>query len=113
MSALEALALKVPSSGPKVDLTVLAPWEVPNWVDRVSYMGVETPPTPAPTTAATNVFQPQVDARGSEVIAPLLRTAPVRAQIIDLVRQATQSANISSKKTEYLLHDLDALLRQN
>jgi hypothetical protein len=42
-TALEALALKVPSSGPKVDLAVLAPWEVPNWVDRVSYMGVETP----------------------------------------------------------------------
>jgi hypothetical protein len=42
-TALEALALKVPSSGPKVDLTVLAPWEVPNWRDRVSYMGVETP----------------------------------------------------------------------
>jgi hypothetical protein len=42
-TALEALALKVPSSGPKVDLTVLAPWEVPNWVDHVSYMGVETP----------------------------------------------------------------------
>jgi hypothetical protein len=42
-TALEALALKVPSSGPKVDVTVLAPWEVPNWVDHVSYMGVETP----------------------------------------------------------------------
>jgi hypothetical protein len=42
-TALEALALKVPSAGPKVDLTVLAPWEVPNWVDHVSYMGVETP----------------------------------------------------------------------
>jgi hypothetical protein len=42
-TALEALALKVPSSGPKVDLTVLAPWEVPNWVDHISYMGVETP----------------------------------------------------------------------
>jgi hypothetical protein len=42
-TALEALALKVPSSGPKVDLTVLAPWEVPNWVDHVLYMGVETP----------------------------------------------------------------------
>jgi hypothetical protein len=42
-TALEALALKVPSSGPKVDLTVLASWEVPNWVDHVSYMGVETP----------------------------------------------------------------------
>jgi hypothetical protein len=42
-TALEALALKVPSSGPKVDLMILAPWEVPNWVDHVSYMGVETP----------------------------------------------------------------------
>jgi hypothetical protein len=42
-TALEALALKVPSSGPKVDVAVLAPWEVPNWVDHVSYMGVENP----------------------------------------------------------------------
>jgi hypothetical protein len=42
-TALEALALKVPSSGPKVDIAVLAPWEVPNWVDHVLYMGVETP----------------------------------------------------------------------
>jgi hypothetical protein len=42
-TALEALALKVPSSGPKVDVAVLAPWEVPNWVDHVSYMGMETP----------------------------------------------------------------------
>jgi hypothetical protein len=42
-TALETLALKVPSSGPKVDLMVLAPWEVPNWVDHVLYMGVETP----------------------------------------------------------------------
>jgi hypothetical protein len=42
-TALEALALKVPSSGPKVDVAVLAPWEVPNWVDHVSYMGVESP----------------------------------------------------------------------
>jgi hypothetical protein len=24
-------------------LTVLAPWEVPNWVGHISYMGVETP----------------------------------------------------------------------
>jgi hypothetical protein len=42
-TALEALALKVPSLGPKVDIVVLAPWEVPNWVDHVSYMGVESP----------------------------------------------------------------------
>jgi hypothetical protein len=40
-TALEALALTVPSSGPKVDMVALAPWEVPNWVEHVSYMGVE------------------------------------------------------------------------
>jgi hypothetical protein len=42
-TALEALALKVPSGGPKVDIAALAPWEVPNWVEHVSYMGVENP----------------------------------------------------------------------
>jgi hypothetical protein len=42
-TALEALALKVPSEGPKVDIVALAPWEVPNWVEHVSYMGVENP----------------------------------------------------------------------
>jgi hypothetical protein len=42
-TALEALALKVPSSGPKVDVMALAPWEVPNWVEHMSYMGVENP----------------------------------------------------------------------
>jgi hypothetical protein len=42
-TALEALALKVPSGGPKVDMVALAPWEVPNWVEHVSYMGVENP----------------------------------------------------------------------
>jgi hypothetical protein len=40
-TALEALALKVPSEGPKVDIVAIAPWEVPNWVEHVSYMGVE------------------------------------------------------------------------
>jgi hypothetical protein len=40
-TALEALALKVPSSGPRVDIVAIAPWEVPNWVEHVSYMGVE------------------------------------------------------------------------
>jgi hypothetical protein len=42
-TALEALALKVPSGGPKFDIVAIAPWEVPNWVEHVSYMGVETP----------------------------------------------------------------------
>jgi hypothetical protein len=42
-TALEALALRVPSDGPKVDIAAVAPWEVPNWVEHVSYMGVENP----------------------------------------------------------------------
>jgi hypothetical protein len=42
-TALEALALRVPSGGPKVDIAAVAPWEVPNWVEHVSYMGVENP----------------------------------------------------------------------
>jgi hypothetical protein len=40
-TALEALALKVPSEGPRVDVVAIAPWEVPNWVEHVSFMGVE------------------------------------------------------------------------
>jgi hypothetical protein len=31
-TVLEALALRVPSEGPKVDIAAVAPWEVPNWV---------------------------------------------------------------------------------
>jgi hypothetical protein len=31
-TVLEALTLKVPSDGPRVDHTVISPWEVPNWV---------------------------------------------------------------------------------
>jgi hypothetical protein len=42
-TVLEALALRVPSEGPKVDVAAIAPWEVPNWVEHVSYMDVETP----------------------------------------------------------------------
>ena len=42
-TALEALAAKVPSWGPRVDVTWISPWEVPNWVVRVQFMGVTTP----------------------------------------------------------------------
>jgi hypothetical protein len=42
-TALEALTVKVPSSGLKVDTATMAPWEVPNWADHVLYMGVESP----------------------------------------------------------------------
>ena len=42
-TVLEALALKVPSHGPKVDLTVIAPWEVPNWAAQMSHWGVTSP----------------------------------------------------------------------
>ena len=42
-TALEALATKVPSWGPCVDVTWIGPWEVPNWVVKVQVMGVTTP----------------------------------------------------------------------
>jgi hypothetical protein len=42
-TVLEALALKVPSDGPRVDHTTVSPWEVPNWVARTRYMGVVAP----------------------------------------------------------------------
>src|ERR1700677_1606878 len=42
-TALEALAARVPSEGPRVDVTAVAPWEVPNWEAHTSYMGVTTP----------------------------------------------------------------------
>jgi hypothetical protein len=42
-TALEALVLEVPSSGPRVNVMALSPWEVPDWVAQVSYMGVENP----------------------------------------------------------------------
>jgi hypothetical protein len=41
-TALEALALKVPSAGPKVDVVAIAPWEVPNWVDTCHIWGWKT-----------------------------------------------------------------------
>ena len=37
---MEALATRVPSWGPRVNLKVIAPWEVPNWAAHVTYMGV-------------------------------------------------------------------------
>jgi hypothetical protein len=42
-TVLEALTLKVPSDGPRVDHTAVSPWEVPNWVVRTWYMGVVAP----------------------------------------------------------------------
>ena len=42
-TVLEALTLRVPSYGPKVDLTVIAPWETPIWVAKTSYWGVTNP----------------------------------------------------------------------
>ena len=42
-TVLEALTSWVPSWGPQVNLKVIAPWEVPNWVTRVTYMGVVNP----------------------------------------------------------------------
>jgi hypothetical protein len=42
-TALETLSARVPSKGPHIDLTAIAPWEVPNWVNRTVYMGVTAP----------------------------------------------------------------------
>jgi hypothetical protein len=39
-TALEALATRVPSDGLCVDITTLAPWEVPSWRTRVKFLGV-------------------------------------------------------------------------
>ena len=44
-TSLEALAARIPARGPRVDVTAIPPWEVPIWVDRVSYMGVINPRT--------------------------------------------------------------------
>src|SRR5579859_8191225 len=44
-TALEALAAWVPSDGPRVDITALAPWEVPNWVTQLRFMGADNPHT--------------------------------------------------------------------
>ena len=42
-TVLEALALKVLTQGPKVNLMVIAPWEVPNWAAQTSHWGVTNP----------------------------------------------------------------------
>jgi hypothetical protein len=42
-TALEALAARVPSDGLHVDITALAPWEVPSWRTRVKFIGVVSP----------------------------------------------------------------------
>ena len=42
-TVLEALARRVPSHRPKVDWTVIAPWEVPVWAAQMSHWGVTNP----------------------------------------------------------------------
>ena len=42
-TVLEALAWRVPSHGPKVDLMVIAPWEIPVWAAQTSHWGVTNP----------------------------------------------------------------------
>ena len=42
-TVLEALALRVPSHGPKVNWTVIAPWEIPIWAAQTSHWGVTNP----------------------------------------------------------------------
>jgi hypothetical protein len=47
-TVLEALAARIPSDGPRVDVVAIPPWEVPNWTTRLTYMGV----IPAPARLA-------------------------------------------------------------
>ena len=42
-TVLEALARRVPSHGPKVDWTVIVPWEIPVWAAQTSHWGVTNP----------------------------------------------------------------------
>ena len=42
-TALEALAVWVPSDGPRVNITAITPWEVPNWASCLGYMGTGQP----------------------------------------------------------------------
>jgi hypothetical protein len=42
-TVLEALAQRVPSWGPRVDIVAVSPWEVPNWAANLTYMGVVRP----------------------------------------------------------------------
>lgn len=83
-----------------------------------AYLGVES----LDANAAPRV-QPEVRAKpsrpkarpqekGDEVVSPLLRTAPVRAQIIDLVEQAAVNADLPTHTTQLLLLDLDTRLRR-
>lgn len=79
-----------------------------------AYMGVEALPSPPlqPALTESSEAEPTIDIRGhNEVLAPLLRTAPVRAQVLAIVEQATINTNLRPKKAHYLLDDLDILLR--
>jgi hypothetical protein len=42
-TVLEALAQRVPSWGPRVDVVAISPWEAPNWAAKLNYMGVVCP----------------------------------------------------------------------
>jgi hypothetical protein len=42
-TVLEALAQRVPSWGPRVNIVAVRPWEVPNWEANLTYMGVVRP----------------------------------------------------------------------
>jgi hypothetical protein len=44
-TALQALAAHIPSDGLCIDITALAPWEVPSWRNKVKLMGVMSPYT--------------------------------------------------------------------
>src|SRR6266702_2884581 len=49
---LEALAVRIPANGPHVDVTKMAPWEVPNWTGRLRIWDVVNPQTRREWTSA-------------------------------------------------------------
>ena len=42
-TALEALAAQIPFDGQRADVVAVPPWEAPNWVGRLNYMGPTRP----------------------------------------------------------------------
>jgi hypothetical protein len=42
-TALEALAAQIPSDGLRINIMSVPPWEVPNWVGQLSFMGIVSP----------------------------------------------------------------------
>jgi hypothetical protein len=99
-TALEALALRVPSGGPKVDVVALAPWEVPNWVEHMSYMGVENP-----CVRKTWIRELTVTAKGTNTMLIHLAAATLNREAEGLGVVGGAAATYSRGGAEVTSHD--------